>query len=53
MEYIITDKKNTIKEISDLYMMFIPKKDKDKFKETGKSIKKYLPHLKAHVKLSE
>lgn len=45
--------KDIIKEISDFYMEFIPKKDKDKFYETGKSIKKYLPHLKAHVKLSE
>ena len=45
--------KDTIKEISDFYMAFIPKNDKDKFNETGKAIKKYLPHLKAHLKLSE
>ncbi|MCB0745210.1 MAG: hypothetical protein KDC67_14980 [Ignavibacteriae bacterium] len=40
-------------KISDIYMKFIPKKDIENFKEKGKSIKKYLRHLKAHQELSE
>jgi hypothetical protein len=45
--------KKKLREISNLFMVFIPEKYKKDFELKGTSIKKYLLHLKANQELSE